>query len=103
MAQPSGRFELSGGEIVAMSPERLSHTRVKTDTLIALRAAVAAKGLDCEATGDGVSVQIDDRTVYEPDASVRCGPKAPGEAVKIDDPVIVVEVVSPSSRAWTRA
>lgn len=97
-AQPEGRFELSGGEIVAMAPERLGHTRVKSELLIALRDAIAAKGLGCEAIADGISVRIDDRTVYEPDALLRCGPKAPSDAVAIDDPVVVVEVVSPSSR-----
>lgn len=96
--QPAGRFELSGGEIVAMAPERLGHTRVKSEALIALRAAIAARGLDCEAIGDGISVRIDDRTVYEPDALVRCGPKAPSDVVALDDPVVLVEVVSPSSR-----
>jgi len=43
-------------------------------------------------------VRIDDVTVYEPDALVRCGPKAPSDVIAVDDPVIVVEVVSPSSR-----
>jgi len=96
--QPKGRFELSGGEIVAMAPERLGHTRVKSEVLIAFRAAIAASGLNCEAIADGITVRVDDRTVYEPDALVRCGPKAPNDAIELDDPAIVVEVVSPSSR-----
>jgi Uma2 family endonuclease len=97
-AQPQGRFELSGGETVAMAPERIAHTRVKYEVMIALRNAIALGGLGCEAIGDGVSVRIDARTVYEPDALVRCGPKAPGGSTHVDDPVIVAEVVSPSSR-----
>jgi Uma2 family endonuclease len=97
-AQPQGRFELAGGEIVAMAPERIAHTRVKYEVVFALRNAIAARGLGCEAIGDGVSLRIDDRTVYEPDALVRCGPTAPGEAMQVDDPVIVVEVVSASTR-----
>ena len=43
-------------------------------------------------------VRIDERTVYEPDALVRCGPRLPDDATEIADPVIVVEVISPSSR-----
>src|SRR5688572_24369727 len=97
-AQPQGRFELAGGEIVAMAPERIAHTRLKYEVMFALRNAIAGRGLGCEAIGDGVSLRIDDRTVYEPDALVRCGPTAPGEAMEVDDPVIVVEVVSPSTR-----
>lgn len=96
--QPRGRYELSGGEIVAMAPERLAHTRLKYEVMIALRTAIADRSLGCEAIGDGISVRIDDHTLYEPDALVRCGPRASGETIDLDDPVIVVEVVSPSSR-----
>jgi len=96
--QPRGRFELSGGEIVAMAPERAAHTRTKLDAAIALRSAIAAGGLGCEALIDGMSVRIDEATVYEPDALVRCGPRTPDDAVEVSDPLIVVEVVSPSSR-----
>jgi Uma2 family endonuclease len=96
--QPRGRYELAGGEIVAMAPERAAHTRAKLEAAIALRAAIARRGLDCEALIDGMSVRIDQATVYEPDALVRCGPRTPDDALEISDPVIAVEVVSPSSR-----
>lgn len=96
--QPRGRFELADGEIVAMAPERVAHARAKLDAVIALRSALAAGKLECEALTDGVSVRIDARTVYEPDALVRCGLRTPGEAMEVSDPIIVVEVVSPSSR-----
>jgi Uma2 family endonuclease len=94
--QPAGRYELSGGEVVAMAPERAGHTRAKLAAAIALRAAIGAR--DCEAMVDGMVVPIDERTVYEPDALVRCGPRLPDDATEITDPVIVVEVISPSSR-----
>ena len=45
------------------------------------------------------AVRIDARTTYEPDASVVCGPRRPDDAIAIDDPVIVVEVLSPSTAA----
>ncbi len=96
--QPRGRYELACGEIVAMAPERAAHTRAKLEAAIALRAAIARQGLGCEALIDGMSVRIDQATVYEPDALVRCGPRTPDDALEISDPVIVVEVVSPSSR-----
>jgi Uma2 family endonuclease len=94
-----GRFELAGGVVVEMSAERVEHVRAKLAAVDALRAGIAANGLACEAMTDGVAVRVDERTVYEPDALVRCGERTPGEAVTIDDPVIVVEVVSPSSAA----
>jgi Uma2 family endonuclease len=98
MRQPAGRFELLRGEVVAMAPERAGHSRVKKQVLVAFDAALAASGLECEAFADGMAVRIDGSTVYEPDASIRCGPLLPNETVLFDDPVVVVEVVSPSSR-----
>jgi Uma2 family endonuclease len=98
LEQPRGRFELDNGIVVAMAPERVNHSRAKLNATIALREAVDVRGLACEALPDGVSVRVNDRTVYEPDAMIRCGPMVPSEVVLIDDPVVVVEVVSPSSR-----
>jgi Uma2 family endonuclease len=101
MALPDGkRYELVGGEAVAMSPERAVHTRTKARAYRALDDAVSRAGLRCEAFADGMSVQIDGDTVYEPDALVRCGEPVHGDTVKISDPVIVVEVISPSSRGY---
>ena len=98
LEQPTGRFELDNGVVVAMAPERVNHSRVKLNVTIALRNAIGTCGLACEALPDGASIRIDNRTVYEPDALVRCGPPAPGDVVEVNDPVIVVEVISPSSR-----
>ena len=43
-------------------------------------------------------MRIDEQTVYEPDALVRCGPRTSRDATEATDPIIVVEVASPSSR-----
>lgn len=96
--QATGRFELDNGAIVALTPERVSHSRAKSQIWLALRLAIRARGLGCEALPDSATVRIDDRTVYEPDALVRCGPPLPGDAIEVNDPVVVVEVLSPSSR-----
>ncbi|MGD9508213.1 MAG: Uma2 family endonuclease [Geminicoccaceae bacterium] len=98
--QPEGeRYELVAGEVVGMSPERLSHARVKHRIARSLDDAIAAAGLRCEALPDGVSIEVDEQTTYQPDALVRCGEPLPGDTVTLSDPLIVVEVISPSSRA----
>jgi Uma2 family endonuclease len=102
LEQPTGRFELDNGVVVAMAPERVNHAIAKLNATIALRDAIGARGLACQALPDGMSVRVNDRTVYEPDALVRCGPPLPGDAIEGRDPVIVVEVVSPSSRGIDR-
>lgn len=99
MDQPRGRFELVRGQVVAMAPERAGHARAKGSMYRALGDAISRAGLACEAFTDGMTVRIDDFTAYEPDALVRCGPRTPDESVEVPDPVIVVEVVSRSSRS----
>ena len=99
MEQPAGRFELLRGEVIAMAPERVGHARAKRNVLLAFHSAVSSARLGCEAFADGMAVRIDESTVYEPDAMIRCGPKASNDVVLLDDPVVVVEVISPSSQS----
>jgi Uma2 family endonuclease len=97
--RPRGRFELVRGNVVAMAPERAVHARTKARVHRVLEDAITRSGRACEAFPHGMSVRIDDQTVYEPDAMVRCGPRAPDDAIEVGDPVIVVEVVSRASRS----
>jgi Uma2 family endonuclease len=100
MNQPKGkRYELAGGEVVAISPERAGHSRAKYRVWMGLRDALRNSALACEVFGDGPSVRIDNATVYEPDALVRCGPLIDDDKVEIDDPIVIVEVMSPSTQA----
>ena len=98
MAQPEGcRYELVAGEIVAMAPERVGHNEGKLEAVVGLRDAIRKAGLPCRAYGDGMAVRVDSHTVYEPDALVHCGERLGPDIVEITDPVIVVEVISPST------
>ncbi len=98
-AQSSGRYQLIGGEIVAMAPERLEHAHVKRMVANALDAAIAVAGVPCRAFVDGAGVKIDGSTVFQPDALVNCGPPPPRGSLIAPNPVIVVEVISPTSVA----
>ncbi|HEY3623261.1 MAG TPA: Uma2 family endonuclease [Roseiarcus sp.] len=93
------RWELHDGVPVMMSPERSLHAETKAEAYVALREAIRLKGLSCRVYPDGMAVRVDARTTYEPDASVTCGPRAPADAIEIDNPVIVVEVLSPTTAA----
>ncbi len=92
-----GRFELVDGHIVAMAPERLGHVRAKTAVWLALSEAIKRAGLPCEAFGDGATVRIDEHNAREPDASVQCGGDIDPGAMVLELPLIVAEVLSPSS------
>lgn len=100
LAQPEGRrHELMDGRVVAMASEGVRHALVKGEVFAQLRAAVRAGGLACQVFPDGMAVQIDAHTVYEPDAALRCGVPLDDELVAYSDPVAVVEVLSPSTSA----
>lgn len=90
------RTELINGQIVAMSPERAAHNRAKIAILLALRRT-ASSGVTGEVFSDGMTVPIDDHTAYEPDALVRCGAPLSRDEMKVIDPLVVVEVRSPST------
>jgi Uma2 family endonuclease len=94
-----GRWELQDGAPVAMSPERVAHGRTKSEVFRSLSAAIGRASLPCEALPDGAGVRIADGTVFEPDALVYCGPRLPPDAIEVPNPVIVVEVLSPSTAA----
>ena len=96
--QQPGRFELLDGAVVAMSPEGAGHAEKKAAVHAALLAAIRSRGLACYALPDGMTVRIDDTTAYEPDALVYCGKKLLPSAVEVQNPVVVVEVLSPSTR-----
>ena len=91
------RYELNAGQVVAMAPERAGHARAKGRLYRRLAEAVEAAGLPCEVFG-GMAVAVDADTVYEPDALLRCGAPLDPEVVKVTDPVVVVEVLSPATR-----
>jgi Uma2 family endonuclease len=96
-AQDGGHYQLIAGEIVAMAPERVEHAHVKRMAANAFDAAIAAAKLPCRAFVDGPGIKIDDSTVFEPDALVNCGAPIPRRSLIAPNPVIVVEVISPTS------
>jgi Uma2 family endonuclease len=91
------RTELINGQIVAMPSERVLHSRIKARAQSALSRAIDVAGLPCEALPDGPAVRIDDHTAYEPDALVYGGEAPAPDSHMIANPVIVVEVLSPTT------
>jgi Uma2 family endonuclease len=92
-----GRYELFDGEVHAMSPEGAGHAEVKFAVQAALAAGIQGRRLPCHMLPDGMTVRIDEGMAYEPDALVYCGPKVPRSALEIPNPIVVVEVLSPST------
>jgi Uma2 family endonuclease len=92
-----GKWELDDGVLVSMSPERLGHGLTTHAAVNALSAAIRRAALPCQAVPDSVGVRLSARTTYQPDALVYCGPRKPPDTLEIDDPMIVLEVLSTST------
>jgi Uma2 family endonuclease len=91
-----GKFELHEGRIVAMSPERVRHAGTKSECYAALRDAIRRAGLPCRAYVDGITVRARRDRAFVPNVLVACPPPPP-DVVDIDNPLIVVEVLSPTT------
>ena len=97
-AQPGGsRYRLVNGEPVEMPAERAGHAKVKARAFNALSRSIERAALPCHVLPDGITVAVDEYTAYEPDATVYCGPEIDDDALVLLNPVIVVEVLSPTT------
>lgn len=88
------RFELIDGRPVAMAPVAPSHSVIVANVTHELKSGLQTP---CYAGSEaGVEHPDRDDTFYEADIVVSCTPVAPGLAA-IPDPVVVIEVLSPST------
>ena len=94
-----GHWELRDGRPVLMAPERAAHALTKYAAQKALEAAIVSAGLPCRMFPDGMTVRISARTAFEPDALVVCPSPLDLHTMEIPNPIVVVEVLSPSTAA----
>ncbi len=95
--QPTGRYERVDGRVVKMPRRTVGHVLIKANIFGALRDALAATGLECRAYPNGVTVEIGERTDYEPDALINAGPPPAPDVYAAPNPIVVVEVLSPGT------
>jgi Uma2 family endonuclease len=94
-----GRFELQHGYVYEMPAELTGHAEVKFAVQTALVHAIRSAGVNCHMLPDGIRVRVGSDVVFEPDALVYCGAKHPRNTLEVNNPSIVVEVLSPSTRS----
>src|SRR5450631_3453164 len=96
--QERGRFEYIDGEILEMPAEGGVHNFAKGALFIALKEAAKRANFHGSVFTDGMTVRIERANRgREPDAAVTATPVADKAAMVLVDPLIVVEVVSPTS------
>lgn len=96
------RYEMYDGDVFAMAGGSRNHSLVTVAAITALRNRAKSRG--CETHGPDLFVRPDDNdtTAMSPDAFVRCGPPPPKDQRFISDPVVIVEVLSPSTMEFDR-
>lgn len=97
------RWELVDGEPVCMSPPSVDHGGIQNELGSLIRNWLIAHRPDCRAIiTPGVIPRIrSDVNERIPDLAVTCGPIRPVRT--LDDPVLLIEILSPSNEAKTRA
>ncbi len=95
-------YELVAGDIIMMSNPTEPHEKIASNIGIAVGAHMNRR--KCHTYQGGMRVQRDDDSKafdkYKPDVLVRCG--ALGSKTYITDPIVVVEVLSPSTIDFDR-
>jgi Uma2 family endonuclease len=92
-ARQPERWEFIAGGPRMMAPASMRHSFIKRNAAVALHAALAARG--CETLVDGPQILTDEISAI-PDVVVTCAAVDLSTPV-IAEPVIIVEVMSPSS------
>jgi Uma2 family endonuclease len=97
------RHEYVAGEVYVMAGGSQRHNRITLN--IAARLLASLEGKPCQVFMSDVKLHIaHDSAYYYPDVVVICGAHAAlaGETQTVSDPVLVVEVLSPSTETIDR-
>ena len=95
--QSEGKYELIDGVVVMQQAQKWEHSKVKLQVAIALRDAIKRAGVPCYVASDGPTVRLTRHKAFVPDALVAPLPEPAADDLEINNPVVVVEVMSP----WT--
>jgi Uma2 family endonuclease len=92
------RYEYAGGVVTMMTGGSAAHVTIALNLAMALRQAL--RGTGCRPFGSDMKVIANDTARY-PDVSVTCHPVGDRDD-NISQPVLVVEVISPSTEREDR-
>ncbi len=96
------RHELINGTLYAMAGGTPEHSRVASAITVAVGSQL--RGKPCRPVSSDLRVYVKHDTVLYPDVTVICGPveRLPGPGSAVTNPIIVFEVLSPSTAKWDR-
>jgi Uma2 family endonuclease len=94
------RYEFDGLRPVAMTGGMRAHAAIQANLAIAIGGRL--RGGPCRFYGSDLKIRTGDHHIRYPDGFVAC---TPGEATStvVSDPVVIFEVLSPATAAWTES
>jgi Uma2 family endonuclease len=95
------RHEYWRGEVFAMVGGNRGHGRVVANLVRHLGNQL--DGTPCQAFSEGMKVQVGRDAVLYPDVFVTCDRTFVAEQAAFDAPILIVEVLSPSTQAYDRS
>ena len=98
------RHEYIAGEVFAMTGASIRHNIIALNIATALRTHL--RGTPCRALMEGVKLYLkEERSYFYPDVMVTCEPRLlelDAQVQVVDSPVLIVEVLSPSTEGIDR-
>jgi Uma2 family endonuclease len=94
------KLEYFNGDIYVIAGGSAGHYRISRNVLRLFEAALAASS--CEAFGSDMRVNTPSGLYTYPDVSIICGPKVSNAAETLSNPIVIVEVLSDSTRNYDR-
>ena len=100
-AEGSVRHEFFEGEVFAMAGESIAHNTISLNMAMACRQAL--RGRQCRVQMEGIQLAVEANRHYTyPDIVVSCDPQDQHESRRLYNPLLIVEVLSPSTEAYDR-
>ena len=94
--QQASRYEFDGFQAIAMAGGTAAHSAIQRNLIVAL--GVGLRGKPCQPHGSELKVKVAGPPVRYPDTFVICTP-VPPRATVVTEPVVIFEVLSPSTAA----
>ena len=95
-----GKLEFYDGEVYAMAGGTPAHAALSANVVSALNAAL--RGCPCVTMSSDVRIALLDDSACYPDAAVVCGDAVFRTPHTLANPLVVAEVLSPTTATWDR-
>jgi Uma2 family endonuclease len=91
------KYQLIAGKVVKMPGSSLEHNLIQADLTFEVNLALRTLGSVCDVLGSDQKVAVAPQTIYYPDLIIVCGAPLTDEHNALTNPVVIFEVLSPST------